>query len=120
MHKQVHNHLTTHKLLLGGQFRFRKYHSTCSCILKLLDDVYCNMEPRKVTGVVFLDLKKAFDTVAHTILLKKLSIHWFKNYLTGRRQAVKYQGMLSPFLPISCGVPQGSILIGADVIHYVH
>ena len=67
---------------------------------------------------VFLDLKKAFDTVPHDILLKKLyaygirgiALKLMKSYLTDRTQYVIYDGMQSTTLPISCGVPQGSIL----------
>ncbi len=58
--------------------------------IKLLDVIYKNMDAGRLTGVVFLDLKKAFDTVDHDILLKKLlsmnvhqdSILWFSNYLS--------------------------------------
>ena len=67
---------------------------------------------------VFLDLKKAFDTVSHDILLKKMyaygirgnAFKLLKSYLTGRTQYVIYDGEKSDTLPIKCGVPQGSIL----------
>ena len=67
---------------------------------------------------IFIDLKKAFDTVDFSILLRKLEIYgfvnesniWFQNYLTGRLQYVLYKEQTSDFLTIKCGVPQGSIL----------
>ena len=67
---------------------------------------------------VFLDLKKAFDTVSHDILLKKMyaygirgnAFKLLKRYLTGRIEYVIYDGVKSDTLPIKCGVPQGSIL----------
>ena len=69
-------------------------------------------------GVLFLDLKKAFDTVDHNLLLTKLeymgdrgqSLEWFKSYLSNRYQAVFIHGVLSEHQQIKCGVPQGSIL----------
>ena len=69
-------------------------------------------------GTVFLDLKKAFDTVNHRVLLYKLqhfqlsanTIHWFESYLTGRQQCVKVNGVKSHLLPNNMGVPQGSVL----------
>ncbi len=66
--------------------------------------------------MVMLDLQKAFDTVNHSILCKKLkimgieSIKWFESYLTNRKQKVGINGTESDFLDINCGVPQGSIL----------
>ena len=68
--------------------------------------------------MVLIDLQKAFDTVNHDIMIDKLraigvsssSLSWFESYLTGRLQCVQVDGTCSEFLPISCGVPQGSIL----------
>ena len=71
-----------------------------------------------VTGVIFLDLKKAFDTVNHEILINKLSnygikgneLNWFKSYLCNRSQAVQVNSFLSDFKTYNTGIPQGSIL----------
>ena len=71
-----------------------------------------------MTGAVFIDLRKAFDTVDHARLPSKLPIYgiknenlcWFESYLFGRKQIVSYDGALSEIQAISCGVPQGSIL----------
>ena len=69
-------------------------------------------------GAVFLDLRKAFDTVDHEILLSKLaeigmkgsSLGWFRSYLTDRMQFVRFKSSVSTPGRITCGVPQGSIL----------
>ena len=118
------SNISDNELLSPAQFGFRKHHSTATCILALLDKIYKNMDGNKLTGVVFLDLKKAFDTVDHDILLKKLKIFnvddngipWFKNYLSDRYQSVKVQGHksdrrlvetgieLSPVRDARCGV----------------
>ena len=79
--------------LLKAQFGFRKYHSRMTCILKLLDYTYRQMETGHLTGVVFLDLKKAFDMVHHQIMinifnLSNEAIAWFENYFSNRFQAV--------------------------------
>ena len=118
VHSQLYKHISDNNLLSPAQFGFRKNHSTSTCILALLDKIYKNMDGNKLTGVVFLDLKKAFDTVDHGILLKKLKIYniddssilWFKNYLSDRYQSVKVQGKKSDKRLVSTGVPQGSIL----------
>ena len=76
------------------------------------------MDSGKLTGAVFVDLTKAFDTVGHSILLSKLpsfgitgnELEWFTNYLFGRRQQVIVNKVLSDTQFVLCGVPQGSIL----------
>ena len=77
-----------------------------------------NLDQGMCTGIVFVDLKKAFDTVDHDILLEKLShygiknteLKWFSSYLGNRRQCCRVNGITSNFENITCGVPQGSCL----------
>ena len=72
----------------------------------------------QMVGVVLVDFKKAFDLVDHNILLRKLKMYgidnetlqWFTSYLTERQQHVTVNNSKSSFKPVSCGVPQGSIL----------
>ena len=74
-----------------------------------------NIDHGNVNAVVFLDLKEAFDTVDHAILLSKLNAYgigseWFKSYLSDRNQKCFVNGFLSPNRSLSCGIPQGTIL----------
>ena len=76
------------------------------------------MDKGHVIGMILLDLQKAFDTVDHSILLMKLHsaglvddiLRWFRSYLSDGRQLVDVSGTYSSTSPITCGVPQGSIL----------
>ena len=77
------------------------------------------MDQGLLTGAVFIDLRKAFDTVDHDLLLEKLTmgygvtgkeLGWFRDYLTDRRQVVTVQSTLSDPCDVAFGVPQGSIL----------
>ena len=75
------------------------------------------MDKDEVTGLVFIDFRKAFDTVDHKLLLRKLPIYgssdaavsWIKSYLSNRKQFVNLGNQSSELLPIKQGVPQGSI-----------
>ena len=77
-----------------------------------------NIDNGLLNGVVFIDLTKAFDTIDHEIILRKMSylgvdqaaIKWFSSYLSGRTQRCNVSGKLSSARTLSCGVPQGSIL----------
>ncbi len=76
------------------------------------------MDKGKLTGAVFVDLRKAFDTIDHALLLAKLPVYgvhgqeltWFESYLFNRQQFVSFQSTCSESQSVSCGVPQGSIL----------
>lgn len=102
---QLYNYLHVHNLLHMKQFGFRRKRSTSTALLQFADDILGNMENGQVTGVVYLDLKKAFDTVNHRILILKLramgvddsSLVWFKSYLNNRQhRTVVGNAMSSP------------------------
>ena len=117
-HTQFYQYLDENKLLYKRQYGFRRQRSTSSALLQFADDVLNNMEHGTVTGVVFLDLKKAFDTVNHRILLLKLgalgvdspSVAWFKSYLNNRTQQTVIGNVASSHRNVDIGVPQGSVL----------
>ena len=84
----------------------------------LIDEIYKSKHRSFRPGIIFLDIKKAFDTVNHDMLLKKLIYYgvggtvltWFKNFLSDRYQCTHVGNKISGFLPVLAGVPQGSIL----------
>ena len=88
-------------------------------ILEFLEDVTSSLDKKKTTIGVFIDLKKAFDTIDHTLLLKKLQCYgirglvnnWLKSYLTERKQYVHVDNCSSDINNVLCGIPQGSILV---------
>ena len=118
VHQQLYRYLQRYSILSPYQCGFRKSYSTEFAALSLADTIRRNIDQGRLTGAVFIDLRKAFDTVDHTLLLNKLSsvgildgeLDWFKNYLCNRKQIVEYQGVSSDTEFVSVGVPQGSIL----------
>jgi len=100
------------------QFGFRTQHSTETANCFFIENIKHLLDKGGVVGAVFLDLKRAFDTVNHKILLTKLSkfnfssdaIKWIESYLSNRSQSVRIRDYHSPPLTMSTGVPQGSIL----------
>ena len=99
--EQIYRHLSNNKLLYSRQSGFRSLHSTVSALLDMTNDWCFNIDRGMVNGVLFLDLKKAFDTVDHQILLKKLefygfegiTLHWFQSYLADRQQVCCVNGV---------------------------
>jgi len=112
--------LDKYKLLYNHQYGFRKYHSTIHPIIHLLNHISENNDKatKDKTIGVFLDLSKAFDTIPHTALIRKLEYYgirgiannWFRSYLTDRKQFMEFKSCKSEDQSIECGVPQGSIL----------
>lgn len=118
VYDQLYAYLTEHDIISKYQSGFRTIHSTVTALLEATDSWAYNIDHGKVNAVVFLDLKKAFDTVDHVILLSKLSnygihenaYHWFESYLENRIQRCSVNGSLSKSCSLKCGVPQGTIL----------
>ena len=110
--------ISDNNLLTSNQHGFRKDHSTITSVTSLMNSIYNNVNTHKDTFLIYHDLKKAFDTVSHSILLNKLgnfgldgrSVDWFESYLGNRQQYVKFNNVNSTVRTIRYGVPQGSIL----------
>ena len=93
IHDQTMEYLTDNKILYRYQSGFRKNHSTDTCLSYLTDKILTGFDSGLLTGMILIDLQKAFDTINHDILLKKMSlagfscqsITWFKSYLSSRR-----------------------------------
>ena len=118
LHDQLIDYFKEKKMLKKNQHAFRKLHSTITSLVQSTDEWLNNIDSQKVNMTMFLDLKKAFDTVDHKILLEKLSkygvqgkvISWFRSYLTERKQFCKINNECSKPLGVTCGIPQGSCL----------
>ena len=118
VHEQVYRYLAKHCILHDAQSGFRPKHCTQDALLKTINEWRMGLEKNKIIGAAFVDLSKAFDSVCHVTLLKKLSLYgfrggslrWFRSYLQGRKQRVAYGGEVSGWSDVCSGVPQGSIL----------
>ena len=118
VHHQLHSFLSEHKLLSPFQCGFRRNHSTEFAAIAFSDYIRRGMDLGLLTRAVFIDLRKAFDSVDHEILISKLEsyglkdieLDWFRNYLTDRKQLVSFGRDISDPCLITSGFPQGPIL----------
>ena len=118
IHKQLSTHLETQGLLTEIQHGFRKEHSTVHSVAQVTNFISKKMDSKIPTLAAFIDFRKAFDCVQHTVLLDKLKQlnvkdevqDWVRNYLLERKQRVLANGTYSSFQHVTQGVPQGSVL----------
>jgi len=118
MFLRLNDFISEYNLISSHQFGFRKSASTSDAISEFLDSVYDSLSARKFLVSIFLDFSKAFDTVNHSVLLRKLShlgirgvaSAWFKSFLCNRLQYVCISSHKSRLSDVRIGVPQGSIL----------
>ena len=96
----------------------RKINSTSLALIQITEKIKESIDNRKYGCGIFIDLHKAFDTVNHSVLLRKLehygirdiALQWFKSYLDNRKQHVYITGEALQLKDVTCGVPQGSVL----------
>ena len=117
-YKRLFKFLEINKIFSERQFGFRTGRSTETATNLFCKDIIEAFEENSYVLAVFIDLRKAFDTVNHSILLQKLNHYgvrglansWFSSYLSDRTQYVDLRGASSSEAGILCGVPHGSIL----------
>lgn len=118
INKRLLNYIDKYDIFSKSQFGFRRGMSTEDAVAELTSVVAEGLDSKRKCLAVFLDLKKAFDTVSHSILLQKLEylgvrgipLELLKSYVNGRTQRVKLGKTVSELDGINCGVPQGSVL----------
>ena len=111
-----------------NQSGFRAKHSTGATVAKLTDDICININNSQPTIATLIDLRKAFDTINHSILIKKLphfgfqdnATKWIENYLCNRKQLTTANNIKSSLLSVTYGVPQGSILGSSLFLLYIN
>ena len=118
VYKCTYSFLQQNNLLYKSQYGFRSSHLCENAITELIGHVIKAQEMDKYTAVLFLDLLKAFDTLEHSVLLKKLEIYgirgpmlaWYESYLHNRKLMAKCNNTLSTEYDINYETPQGSCL----------
>lgn len=118
IHRQLYDYFQDNSLLNTYQSGFRSMHSTLTALLETTNNWSINIDNGLLNGVLFIDLKKAFDTIDHELILRKLAnygvdqsaLRFFASYLRNRSQKFSVNGALSSASKLTCGVPQGGIL----------
>ena len=126
--ERLDSFIDKHHLLTEHQYGFRAKRSTAMAVVELTENISTAINNKEYMVGVFIDLQKAFDTIDHNILFKKLyrygirgiALSWLKSYLSNRTQYVNLNGVGSETLPITFGVPQGSVLGPKLFILYIN
>ena len=116
---RVVEHLSNNNLMEEYQSAYRADHSTETALLKVHHDISSALDESHAVALVTLDLSTAFDTIDQCQLLSLLNaefgvhakaLSWLETYLEARTQRVKIDDAMSETIPLTCGVPQGSVL----------
>ena len=128
IHEQTSSFLSNNEISYNCLSGFQENHSTDSCLTFLHDKILKGFDKGLMTGMILIDLQKAFDMIDHDILLKKLNaagfsnhtISWFKLYLSNQLFRVTLGNCYSDPFNITCEVPQESILEPLLFLIYVN
>ena len=112
------DHLNSNNVLYLRQFGFRKKYSTTDAVANLVGEILQGFDNSQMILTVFIDLRKAFDSVSHSVIIRKLrklgiqdtELQWFQSYLSMRSQHVQINCDKSPNMEVNVGMPQGSLL----------
>lgn len=128
MKDKLMNFLGKTNFFSDNQFGYRNNLSTENALQHFMHDVYNGLNDGSLTTGLFLDIRKAFDTVDHKIMLEKLHTigirgvvyNWFESYLINRKQCVRVEHYISDMKCIYQGVPQGSVLGAILFLIYIN
>lgn len=115
---QLKNYIENNNLLSEHQSGFRNKHSCTTALMRVSEDIRANIMNQKITIMVLLDIKSAYPSVSHDMLVKVLSVYgidtdslnWIKSFLINKVQIVELNGVKSEGINITCGLLQGDNL----------
>ena len=125
MDKQIRTYMNYHNYWSDTQFGFRRGHETGHAVIKAVNKILKAKNQKKKSLAIFVDCKKAFDTIPHKKLVDKIEQYGIdskliKSYLENRTQYTEIKGVKSKKQRLQCGVPQGSILGPLFFIMYIN
>ena len=128
IYEEMYKHIRDNQIISPHQHGFQKAKSTTTNLLEFWDEITKIADKAHSLSIIYTDLRKAFDTVPHDLLLAKLehcgirdcNLNWVKSFLQDRKQRVVINGCSSPYINVDSGVPQGGILSGLFFIIYIN